>query len=323
MNYRKIYEDLTSTRKKLFDKRAQERKDRLFFYECHHILPRSLGGGDELDNLVLLTFKEHFLAHLLLFKIYQKEKLVVETSKMWSSIALMASDNKYTGRCYDKRKNLYWRYYKPEHHPMYGGGKHSKAGLESISLARKNKMPVMDINTGEVIGSVNVNHPKVISGEWVHTSKGRKPSEKERKELSKRNTGLNNPNARTHVDKEFILNFIKDHENICFENNFLNKSKITQKFYEHSKGSWFHVMIKNRFGNMENFIREYNQKFNTNMNYNPYYRGFTSYKEREVFYWFSCDELQQTIKRKRIEDCPPGLTWYKGGMKYVIKNRTS
>jgi len=35
-------------------------------YESHHILPKSLGGSDETDNLVLLTFKEHYLAHLLL-----------------------------------------------------------------------------------------------------------------------------------------------------------------------------------------------------------------------------------------------------------------
>lgn len=35
--------------------------------ERHHIVPRSLGGPDSEDNIVLLTIREHRLAHLLLF----------------------------------------------------------------------------------------------------------------------------------------------------------------------------------------------------------------------------------------------------------------
>lgn len=38
------------------------------YYELHHILPRSLGGNDSIDNLVLLTYKEHFICHHLLCK---------------------------------------------------------------------------------------------------------------------------------------------------------------------------------------------------------------------------------------------------------------
>lgn len=40
----------------------------------HHILPRSLGGLDTEENLVLLTFREHFLAHYLLYKIYHNKQ---------------------------------------------------------------------------------------------------------------------------------------------------------------------------------------------------------------------------------------------------------
>lgn len=38
------------------------------YYENHHILPKSMGGSDDPDNLVWLTPKEHFIAHLLLVK---------------------------------------------------------------------------------------------------------------------------------------------------------------------------------------------------------------------------------------------------------------
>jgi hypothetical protein len=36
--------------------------------ERHHILPRSLGGNDLEENIVVLTYREHFLAHWLLTK---------------------------------------------------------------------------------------------------------------------------------------------------------------------------------------------------------------------------------------------------------------
>lgn len=36
--------------------------------EIHHIIPRCLGGGDNSDNLIPLTSREHFLAHLMLHK---------------------------------------------------------------------------------------------------------------------------------------------------------------------------------------------------------------------------------------------------------------
>jgi hypothetical protein len=38
------------------------------YLEKHHILPRSLCGGDEPGNLVDLTYREHFLVHWLLTK---------------------------------------------------------------------------------------------------------------------------------------------------------------------------------------------------------------------------------------------------------------
>lgn len=39
------------------------------YFEEHHILPRALGGDNKKANLVLLTAREHFIAHRLLAKI--------------------------------------------------------------------------------------------------------------------------------------------------------------------------------------------------------------------------------------------------------------
>lgn len=45
---------------------AQSRDNVTGYTEKHHIIPRSLGGNNQIDNLVVLTAREHFICHLLL-----------------------------------------------------------------------------------------------------------------------------------------------------------------------------------------------------------------------------------------------------------------
>lgn len=59
MDYIRVYESFIK------DRRAKE-STLTGYTEKHHILPRSLGGGDELENLIALTPEDHFFAHLLL-----------------------------------------------------------------------------------------------------------------------------------------------------------------------------------------------------------------------------------------------------------------
>lgn len=49
--------------------RAKERT-LLGYTENHHIIPKCIGGLDERGNIVTLTAREHFVAHLLLLKMY-------------------------------------------------------------------------------------------------------------------------------------------------------------------------------------------------------------------------------------------------------------
>lgn len=64
MDYANIYFQLTS--------RA---KNRILegYTEKHHILPRSLGGTNKKENIVRFTVREHFLAHLCLWKMSEGE----------------------------------------------------------------------------------------------------------------------------------------------------------------------------------------------------------------------------------------------------------
>lgn len=53
----------------LISSRKERQRESGIYYEKHHVIPRSLGGDDSQDNLVWLTPREHFIAHLLLVKL--------------------------------------------------------------------------------------------------------------------------------------------------------------------------------------------------------------------------------------------------------------
>ena len=67
MDYLKHYLALCQGRQDI--DRSKSNKD---YFESHHIIPKSLGGDDSISNLVLLTAKEHYLAHLLLYRYYKQ-----------------------------------------------------------------------------------------------------------------------------------------------------------------------------------------------------------------------------------------------------------
>lgn len=73
MDYHRIYLDFIK------DRRAKE-PGLAGYSEKHHILPRSLGGDDDAENLIRLTPEDHFVAHLLLAKMHG--------GKMWAPVAL-------------------------------------------------------------------------------------------------------------------------------------------------------------------------------------------------------------------------------------------
>jgi hypothetical protein len=91
-NYLKHYNQLCSTRK-LLDRSKQDD----VYYEEHHIIPKSLGGSNSADNLVLLTAREHYIAHLLLYNHY-KTIGGIGFRKMSYALVSMASTNKNFSR---------------------------------------------------------------------------------------------------------------------------------------------------------------------------------------------------------------------------------
>lgn len=53
------------------------------FSEKHHIIPRCLGGSNELENIVRLSYKQHFICHLLLTKMTEGDARSKMLYTMW------------------------------------------------------------------------------------------------------------------------------------------------------------------------------------------------------------------------------------------------
>lgn len=90
MDYERIYREFIA------DRKAKSKPDG--YTEQHHILPRSLGGGNGIDNLIRLTASDHFFAHLLLAKIHG--------GSMWYAVNAMADGPLVGERAADRRFTL-------------------------------------------------------------------------------------------------------------------------------------------------------------------------------------------------------------------------
>ena len=92
MDYRKIYCLLVYSAKANETYRKQQRKLGAYF-ETHHVLPKSLNGTNNDDNLVMLTGREHFICHWLLVKMFP-----IGTDariKMVNALWMMMNEGKY------------------------------------------------------------------------------------------------------------------------------------------------------------------------------------------------------------------------------------
>lgn len=88
MKYKKIYDEIIKNR---LDNPVLND-----YTECHHIIPKSLGGSDDKSNLVNLLAREHFMCHLLLTKIYEEGSN--EWVKMVKAFMRMYSFTPYQNR---------------------------------------------------------------------------------------------------------------------------------------------------------------------------------------------------------------------------------
>jgi hypothetical protein len=197
--------------RKLIDTRKSLKRD--IYTESHHIKPKSLGGDNSKSNLIDLTPKEHYIAHLLLAKIH-KGKMWVALNYMMQGNTKSAKGVRVNSRLYAKAKIEASKYKSKamlgEHNHFYG-----KNHTENSLLKMRKKRD-------SVSGSKNPNFGKKRPHHGWITKKiiSYKPFKKEIK------TGLlKTINKKTGVTKtkqlKEIITFYKKQESA--KNAFLDR----------------------------------------------------------------------------------------------------
>jgi len=165
MDYQRIYDQLTES--------CQSRIETEGYTEVHHILPKSMGGGDGPENLVCLTGREHFIAHRLLEKIHNNSAM---THALW------AMSNGFNGRL-DASSRVY----------EYSRKKLSEA-MTGVTLSRERKDNMSKAKMGVPLSQ---EHKDSISAFWTDERKAEVgPHSQEHKDnISKGKMGVKQPKA--------------------------------------------------------------------------------------------------------------------------------
>ena len=175
MNYRKIYEQIIEHAK---------RKEIIGYSEKHHIIPRSMGGTNNPENLVALSAREHYITHWLLWKIHKSKSMGHAFFNM-----VLKSDGQnrsFSSRKYEIAKSAMIEAMSGENNQWYGthGPMGGKTHTEEFKILHKDRMkkaseykrgkPVSEVpgfNTGGGIPTQFGNQPpwnKGITGEQSH-----------------------------------------------------------------------------------------------------------------------------------------------------------
>lgn len=113
------------------------------YSELHHVVPRSLGGSNDQENLVNLTAREHFICHILLTKFTTG----TDKNKMIRAVMIMKGSNKNQCRYFNSRlyEHIRVKFGKQQSTRMQGennsfyGKKHSAESKKRMSSTKKGK----------------------------------------------------------------------------------------------------------------------------------------------------------------------------------------
>ena len=136
------------------------------YFERHHIIPKSVGGSNSVKNIIKLTAREHFIAHLLLSKSMKtkkaKGKMVFALNRLVHGNEKNYTNNSRTyqfiseqnSKQSSKRSKSWWSSLtKEERSAMRSGENNSRYG---IKMTDETKRKIGEANKGKLSGE---NHP--------------------------------------------------------------------------------------------------------------------------------------------------------------------
>ena len=106
------------------------------YAEKHHIVPRSLGGLDDDENIAVLTAREHFICHLLLTRMTFGSDRQKMTLAAWTMARTRKAKTKISARTYERLRIESADILRGKHTGRFRGP-HSLEHKRKISEARK------------------------------------------------------------------------------------------------------------------------------------------------------------------------------------------
>ena len=234
MNYLKVYCNLI--------RKAENRTPPEGYTEKHHTFPKSIFGKNK--RIVVLTLREHYIAHCLLVKTFIKRYGVNnnKTKKMIIALWCMSNKSKYSNsHIYESLRKEVVKLYTGENNPskrMDGREKISKANSgkvrtkeerENMSASRKGKKrqphteetkrKIGDAHTGK---KVSIETKKKLS----EANKGKTLSQEQKDKISQSNKGR-------EVSQKTREKIAKIHKGRTFAKEHIQKLKQAQKGKKH------------------------------------------------------------------------------------------
>jgi hypothetical protein len=134
------------------------------YTEKHHIIPRSLGGDNSIDNLVRLTAREHFVCHWLLTKMVTgsaKYKMAYAFGAMLYRGNNNQSRYKVTGKIYENikisRAKILSEAVAGTNNPMYGKKHSANSTAKRKAWSSQSNQKLVKLGTHPLLGSESNN----------------------------------------------------------------------------------------------------------------------------------------------------------------------
>jgi hypothetical protein len=276
LNYENIYNALVEKAKV----RGLDKSQYEGYFEIHHIIPRSMGGGNEDENLVMFTGREHFVAHMLLWRAFPEEVSLMRAaflmSSRWRAERLEGDAKAINSKTYEKLRLEYAdavsEQVSGENNPFYGkthteetrtklkawhaanpdfarnnmlGKKHSEEAIAKMSEYQRNRPPMTE-ETKRKIGDFHRGKPKNPDAieKTRQANIGRKKTDEERKKISDAQKGR----SWTEAQRAGIMASLKygeDHHSFGIPKSDEQKEKISIALKSRNQRPWENPTCQN------------------------------------------------------------------------------
>jgi hypothetical protein len=137
-------------------------------YESHHIIPKCkpFCGSNDKENLILLTFREHFICHWLLIKMCDG----IKKRKMSSALTRMTHNTKKLDRI---SSSWMFELSKKAYRDSRIGAKHTKESIEKMRISSTGKLHTEKVKKKMSLSHIGLKHTEQAKANMKKAQQGK------------------------------------------------------------------------------------------------------------------------------------------------------